>query len=55
MKTGRPEYYLPSPTTVAQDVRQVFARSRQQISAFLCVSELFNLPEEQSPYYLAET
>ncbi|KAF8812979.1 hypothetical protein BYT27DRAFT_7271837, partial [Phlegmacium glaucopus] len=27
MKTGRPEYYLPSPTTVSRDIRLVFARS----------------------------
>ncbi|KAF8326248.1 hypothetical protein F5887DRAFT_900191, partial [Amanita rubescens] len=26
MKTGRPEYYIPSPTTVSRDVRLVFAR-----------------------------
>ena len=39
MKTGRPEYYLPSPSTVARDVRHVFARSRQRISAFLRVRQ----------------
>jgi hypothetical protein len=38
MKTGRPEYYLPSPTTVSRDVRLVFARSRQRIAALLQVS-----------------
>lgn len=37
MKTGRPEYYLPSPTTVSRDVRTVFARSRQRIAAMLRV------------------
>ncbi|KAG2122242.1 hypothetical protein DEU56DRAFT_904481 [Suillus clintonianus] len=25
MKTGRPEYYLPSPSTVSHDVKLVFA------------------------------
>jgi hypothetical protein len=25
MKTGRPEYYLPLPSTVSRDVRLVFA------------------------------
>ena len=39
MKTGRPEYYLLSLSTVAHDVRHVFARSRQLISAFLRVCE----------------
>jgi hypothetical protein len=38
MKTGRPEYYLPSPSTVSRDVRMVFARSRQRIAAMLRVS-----------------
>ncbi|KAG2756744.1 hypothetical protein P692DRAFT_20714955, partial [Suillus brevipes Sb2] len=32
MKTGRPEYYLPSPATVSHDVRLVFARTRQRIA-----------------------
>lgn len=40
MKTGRPEYYLPSPSTVSRDVRVVFARSRQRIAAMLRVSNL---------------
>ncbi|KAJ3487515.1 hypothetical protein NLJ89_g11705 [Agrocybe chaxingu] len=35
MKTGHPEYYVPSPSTVSHDVRLVFARSRQRISAML--------------------
>ncbi|PPQ83573.1 hypothetical protein CVT26_004003 [Gymnopilus dilepis] len=35
MKTGRPEYYIPSPTTVARDTRQIFARSRQRIASIL--------------------
>jgi hypothetical protein len=39
MKTGRPEYYLPSPTTVSRDVRLVFARSRQRIASLLRVSD----------------
>ncbi|KAG2751361.1 hypothetical protein P692DRAFT_20727481, partial [Suillus brevipes Sb2] len=29
MKTGRPEYYIPSPLTVLCDVKLVFARTRQ--------------------------
>lgn len=41
MKTGRPEYYLPSPTTVARDVRLVFARTRKRIATMLQVSKVF--------------
>ncbi|KAG1735952.1 uncharacterized protein EDB91DRAFT_1056014 [Suillus paluster] len=32
MKTGRPEYYIPSPSTVSWDTRLVFAKTRQQIA-----------------------
>jgi hypothetical protein len=39
MKTGRPEYYLPSPTTVSRDVRLVFARLQQRIATLLRVSD----------------
>ncbi|KAF9560223.1 hypothetical protein CPC08DRAFT_613634, partial [Agrocybe pediades] len=35
MKTGRPNYYIPSPSTVSRDVRVVFARSRQRIATML--------------------
>src|SRR5260370_39219926 len=28
MKTGRPDYYIPSPSTIARDVKAVFARVR---------------------------
>jgi len=35
MKTGRPSYYLPHPTTVSRDVKLVFARTRQRISKML--------------------
>ncbi|THH29708.1 hypothetical protein EUX98_g4489 [Antrodiella citrinella] len=35
MKTGRPEIKIPSPSTVARDVHQVFARSRQRIADML--------------------
>ena len=38
MKTGRPGYYIPSPSTVSRDVKLVFARSRQRIAAMLRVS-----------------
>lgn len=35
MKTGRPEYYLPSPSTVSRDVKLVFAQTRQRIATML--------------------
>jgi coproporphyrinogen III oxidase len=35
MKTGRPEYYIPSPTTVSRDVKQVFANVRKRIGKML--------------------
>lgn len=38
MKTGRPEYYLPSQSTVARDARQVFVSSRQRVASILQVS-----------------
>ena len=37
MKTGRPAYYLPSPSTISRDVRQVFARTRTRIAKILQV------------------
>ncbi|KIL60457.1 hypothetical protein M378DRAFT_83700, partial [Amanita muscaria Koide BX008] len=38
MKTGRPEYYIPSPQTVSRDVRLVFKRTRERIAKMLQVS-----------------
>ncbi|THU93381.1 hypothetical protein K435DRAFT_569165, partial [Dendrothele bispora CBS 962.96] len=35
MKTGRPHYYLPHPTTVARDVKTVFAKTRKRVSKML--------------------
>ncbi|KAG1857367.1 hypothetical protein DFJ58DRAFT_659107, partial [Suillus subalutaceus] len=35
MKTGRPEYYIPSPSTVSRDVKLVFACTRQRIAKML--------------------
>ncbi|KAF8132937.1 hypothetical protein EV363DRAFT_1295730 [Boletus edulis] len=35
MKTGRPEYYLPSPATVSRDVKLVFVHTRQWITKML--------------------
>lgn len=38
MKTGRPEYYLPSPDTVSRDVKEVFVKTRQRVAKMLQVS-----------------
>ncbi|KAG1758017.1 hypothetical protein EDB19DRAFT_1622771, partial [Suillus lakei] len=37
MKTGQPEYYIPSPSTVSRDVKLVFAQTRQCIAKMLQV------------------
>jgi hypothetical protein len=39
MKTGRPGYYLPSPTTVSRHVKLVFAKAWNWIAKLLQVSE----------------
>ncbi|KAI0691921.1 hypothetical protein C8T65DRAFT_586995 [Cerioporus squamosus] len=35
MKTGRPKYKIPSPSTISRDVRHVFTRCRSQIAKML--------------------
>lgn len=35
MKTGRPEYYIPSPSTVSRDVKLVFVNVRKRIAKML--------------------
>jgi hypothetical protein len=35
MKTGRLEYYIPSPTTVSRDVKKVFANVHSRIAKML--------------------
>ena len=37
MKTGRPAYWVPSPSTVARDTKTVFARTRKRIAKMLQV------------------
>lgn len=39
MKTGHPEYYIPSPMTISHDIHLVFARCREWIGKILTVSE----------------
>ena len=40
MKTGRPDYYIPSRYTVARDVKQVFKKTRKRIAKMLQVCQL---------------
>jgi hypothetical protein len=35
MKTGRPDYYIPSASTVGRDIKMVFAKSRSRIAKIL--------------------
>lgn len=37
MKTGRPEYYIPSASTISRDVKQVFTKVRGRIAKVLQV------------------
>lgn len=39
MKTGRPEYYIPSARTVSRDVKKVFVNVRKRMAKMLQVSE----------------
>jgi hypothetical protein len=41
MKTGRPQYRIPSTRTVARDVHVVFKRVKERIAKMLQVSILF--------------
>jgi len=40
MKTGRPEMYIPSPSTVSRDVKLVFAKTHKQIAKMLQVNHI---------------
>lgn len=37
MKTGRPGYFVPSPSTVARDMKAVYIRARNRIAKMLQV------------------
>ena len=38
IKTGRPEYHIPSMYTVSQDVKQTFVEAHKQVAKMLQVS-----------------
>jgi hypothetical protein len=40
MKTGRPEYHIPSAETVSRDVKDAFVRVRKRIAKMLQVRNL---------------
>jgi hypothetical protein len=54
MKTGRPEYYLPSRHTVARDVEKVFEKTHKKIAKMLqvCASKLLNSQVHINKTYL---
>lgn len=37
MKTGRPDYYIPSASTVSRNVKLAFGRTRERIAKMLNV------------------
>ena len=41
MKTGRPNYYIPSPSTISRDVKRVFGKCRERIAKMLKASQQF--------------
>jgi hypothetical protein len=49
MKTGHPEYCLPSPVTVARDVKHVFVNIRPQLSRMLMAIDLPVLLHKADP------
>ena len=50
MKTGRPQYYIPSAETLSQDVKNVFVRVHGRIAKGLQVSRVILVPLlENSP------
>ena len=53
MKTGRPEYYIPSADTLSRDVKNVFVCVRGRIAKALKVGcAIFILSLEDSPSIL---
>jgi hypothetical protein len=44
MKTGRPDYPLPSPSTVARDMHNVYENAKARMATYLQVSS-FSISE----------
>ncbi len=42
MKTGRPDYHIPSPETVSRDVKNVFVCVRKRITNMLQVNGILD-------------
>jgi len=40
MKTGRPDFHIPSAETVSRDVKDVFVRVRQRVAKMLQVKSV---------------
>ena len=57
MKTGRPNYHIPSAETLSRDVKQVFVEVRKRISQMLkvlCFRFTFHVTRLYSPIYPQE-
>ena len=54
MKTGRPVYYIPSPSTVSRDIKNVFVKARTRMAKMLQVHAdaigFWNMTENFSTY-----
>jgi hypothetical protein len=50
MKAGRPTTYIPSPSTVARDIKTLFEKSRQRIDKILKVPLVFPLTHYEVTY-----
>lgn len=50
MKTGRPDYKIPSPDTVSRDVKKVFVRVRKRVAKMLQVMSLLWSKIDQLTY-----
>ena len=55
MKTGRPEYYLPSARTVSRDVKEVFKKARSRIAKILRVRDQVGMTRPIKLTYLLGT
>src|SRR6266545_3662556 len=48
MKTGRPDYHIPSPETVSHDVKDVFVRVRKHIAKMNFATDTWTSPNNKA-------
>ncbi len=51
MLSGRPTYYIPSPTTISRDLKLIFAIVRKRLSRMLQVSDPFGARRAQRTHH----